>query len=251
MPGEVRRRKLRTLLRRVGAPDVALERIEPAFVHESAVREKLAEASNERLEFVGDAIVGVIVARWLFTRYPHAPEGELAVRKAALVSDAALAQTAERLGFEELLVLGAGLAKLAPARHRSTLANAFEAFVAALATGADLAAAERFLIKEHLGPTGDMPVPHDPKTTLQEWTQKRALGTPLYTESAEGPPHERVFNSRVEVNGETLGEGAGPSKKTAQQAAAAVALARLAQEDGTSGTPGAGRSAKKPKKASR
>ncbi|HTV74374.1 MAG TPA: ribonuclease III [Candidatus Acidoferrales bacterium] len=251
MPGEVRRRKLRALLRRAGAADAALELIEPAFVHESAVREGLAGASNERLEFVGDAIVGFIVARWLFMQYPDAPEGELAVRKAALVSDAALAQTAERLGFEEFLVLGAGLAKLAPARHRSTLANAFEAFVAALVLAAGIPTAERLLIKEHLGPTGDAPLPRDPKTALQEWTQKRALGMPLYTESAEGPAHERLFSARVAVGGEELGEGTGPSKKAAQQAAAAVALARVEREGAPEVAPGAGRGARKPKKASR
>jgi ribonuclease-3 len=209
-----------------------MEAIDAAFVHESAMREGLAEASNERLEFVGDAVVGFIVARWLFQHYPEASEGELALRKSSLVSDSALALAAERLGFEKLLVLGTGLAKLPPGRHRSSLADAFEAFVAALTHYAGIDAAERFIVKEHLERTRSMPLPFDAKTMLQEWTQKHSGATPLYIESVEGPPHERIFHSRVVVSGESLAEGSGSSKKIAQQAAAEAAILLLREEYG-------------------
>src|SRR5271163_55181 len=119
MPGEAQRRRLRALLARAGLPQGDTAAFEAAFVHESAVREKLAERSNERLEFLGDAVLGFLVARLLCERYPGAPEGELALRKSSLVSDVAIAATAERLGFEALLVLGQGLANLPAARRRS------------------------------------------------------------------------------------------------------------------------------------
>lgn len=230
MAGEARRRRLRALLRRAGVFQDEPGMLDTAFVHESAVREGLAPASNERLEFVGDSIVGFVVARWLFKHYPEASEGELALRKSSLVSDSALAQVAERLGFEKLLVLGAGLAKLPPVRHRSTLSDAFEAFVAALAHEAGIEVAERFIITEHLERTRSLPLPVDAKTMLQEWTQKHSGATPLYIESVEGPAHERLFHSRVVVSGESVAEGSGASKKAAQQAAAEAAIVVLREE---------------------
>ena len=139
MAGESRRQRLRALAGRLGAY-VDLKKLEAAFVHESAVREKLAERSNERLEFLGDAILGMVVARDLFERYPNASEGELTLRKAALVNDETLATSAERLGLEPLLLLGAGLANAPSARRRSTLANAFEALVAVVYSEAGLEA---------------------------------------------------------------------------------------------------------------
>jgi ribonuclease-3 len=182
------------------------------------------------LEFLGDAVLGFIVARWLFTQYPEASEGELALRKSSLVRDMALADAAERLGFAELLVLGAGLAKQPVGKHRSTLADAFEAFIAALVCAVGIEAAERFVIQEHLERTRTLPVPVDAKTMLQEWTQKRSGMTPMYIESVEGPAHERVFHSRVVVRGESVAEGTGPSKKAAQQAAAQAAILLLREE---------------------
>src|ERR1700694_2383871 len=119
---------MRALLALAGVADADGAAFEGAFIHESAVREGRAERSNQRLEFLGDAVLGFSVARWLYERYPGAPEGELALRKSSLVAGAARAATAERLGFETLLVLGQGLANLPSARRRSALADAFEAF---------------------------------------------------------------------------------------------------------------------------
>jgi ribonuclease-3 len=224
MAGESRRQRYRALLARVGA-QVDLKKLEAAFVHESAVREKLAERSNERLEFLGDAILGMVVARELYERYPDASEGELTLRKAALVSDAALAGSAERLGLESLLLLGAGLANEPSARRRSILANAFEALVAVLYREAGLEAVARFVSKEHVAEL-ERVTQHleDPKTVLQEWTQKRYTVVPTYTERAEGPAHERTFYSQVAVLDEVLASGSGPTKKAAQRAAAERAL---------------------------
>ena len=226
---------MRALLAVAGVPHAAnapadvIDAFDAAFVHESAVKERLAPRSNERLEFLGDAILGFVVARSLYDRYPDAPEGELALRKSSLVADSALAATAERLGFEGLLVLGAGLAKLPAVRRRSALADAFEAFLAVLHRSCGLAATEMFVMREHvaererLGGTID-----DPKTILQEWSQRRSATVPVYADRFEGPDHERTFFSEVAV-GDVRANGTGPSKKEAQRAAAAAALVLLAE----------------------
>jgi ribonuclease-3 len=230
VPGEARRRRLRALLARAGAAGADPKAFEAAFVHQSAVRERLAEQSNQRLEFVGDAILGYLVARSLFERYPDAEEGELALRKSSLVADVTLAATAERLGFEGLLLFGHGTASMPPARRRSALADAFEAFLALLhficgeATAAQFVARELVAEREKLGPARE-----DPKTVLQEWTQRRSGSIPSYTIRYEGPDHERTFFAQVSVPGEVDAEGSGPSKKTAERAAAAQALAALGE----------------------
>jgi ribonuclease-3 len=223
--GESRRRRLRALLALAGVPLADEAGFEEAFVHESAVKEARAERSNQRLEFVGDAILGHAVARWLLEHYPGAPEGELALRKSSLVADAALAETAERLGFEPLLVLGQGMANLPAARHRSALADAFEAFVAALERACGFDVAARFVEREHVAEREKLALALvDPKTVLQEWTQKHHAVTPAYRERAEGPAHERTFHAEVAIAGECLGSGSGPSKRAAQRAAAERAI---------------------------
>ena len=230
MAGEARRKRLRALLKLAGAAGTHPSAFDEAFVHESAVRERLAPRSNERLEFLGDAIVGNVVARSLFERYPDAAEGELALRKSSLVSDAALADTAQRLEFDALLVLGAGHANEAPSRRRSALANAFEAFVAALdrACGRDVVAA--FIAREHVAERERRPESlDDPKTLLQEWLQKHHAALPHYTERFEGPDHDRTFFAHVALPDDIVATGSGPSKKLAQRAAAAAALAQLAE----------------------
>jgi ribonuclease-3 len=224
MAGETRRRRLRALVSRIGA-NVDLAKLEAAFVHESAVRERLAERSNERLEFLGDSILGMVVARELFERYPNADEGELTLRKHTLVSDAALAASAERLDLEPLMLFGAGLAGEPSERRRSTLADAFEALVAVVYREAGLEAVANFIAREHVAELERVTMSlEDPKTILQEWTQKRYTVVPTYTERAEGPAHQRTFFSQVAVLDEVLAAGTGPTKKAAQRAAAEGAL---------------------------
>ncbi|HEV3157411.1 MAG TPA: ribonuclease III [Candidatus Baltobacteraceae bacterium] len=234
MTGESRRRRLRTLLTKVGVRDADTDVFETAFVHESAVRERIAEHSNERLEFLGDAILGLIAARWLYQKFPDAPEGELALRKAALVNDAALAATAERLEFDQLLVLGTGLARLPQTRRRSTMGDAFEAFIAMLDRVVGFVAVERFVVKEHIEPLKAAMVNlGDAKSLLQEWTQKHFAALPIYHERAEGPPHDRVYHADAIIDEERIAGGSGPSKKAAHRAAASAALEilRLSYDD--------------------
>jgi ribonuclease-3 len=235
MAGEARRRRLRSLLRTSGLSRIKSAAVERAFVHDSAVlAERLvdANASNQRLEFLGDAVLSLVTARWLYLRYPDEREGELTRRRAALVNDPMLAHTARRLGFGDVMVLGAAEAAAGGAQRESILAGAFEAFIGALYLEAGLATAERFVVREHLTNVEHAEMASaDPKTALQELTQARMGTTPTYLDAASGPAHSRTFTSRVLVRGQLLGEGMGSSKKAAQRAAAQIALSVLSDPE--------------------
>jgi ribonuclease-3 len=227
MAGEKRRARMRALLKAAGVPELDSARVEPAFVHASAGTEQ-SLASNERLEFYGDAILGFAASRWLMTKYPAAPQGQLTRRKANLVSGAACAQSARRLGFADLIVLGHGMDRSGANRNESILADAFEAFIAALYDATDLDRVVRFLEREHFTAIDrDDLGERDAKTDLQEFAQATLRATPMYFERAEGPPNDRRYTSQVRVGDEILGEGIGGSKKAAQQSAAAMALSAL------------------------
>jgi ribonuclease-3 len=227
MAGERRRARMRALLKTAGAADLDVALIEPAFVHASAGGEQSLR-SNERLEFFGDAILGFVASRWLVGKYPELSEGALTRRKAHVVSGAACAETARRLGFSELIVLGHGMDRAGGSGNESILADAFEAFLAVLYEAADLDRVTRFLEQEHIAPIDRRNVgERDAKTDLQEFAQGALRLTPLYFERAEGPPSDRRYTSQVRVGDEILGEGIGPSKKAAQQSAAAMALSTL------------------------
>ncbi len=225
--GEKRRARLRALLKAAGVSELDVVNVEQAFVHESASREG-GGSSNERLEFFGDAILGYVAARWLIEKYPDAAEGELSRRKAALVSGEACARSARRLGFNELVVLGHGTAQDGGSDNTSILADAFEAFIAALYRATEMEKTARFIEREHLAHNDTAEIGEaDAKTALQEFSQAVLRATPMYFERAEGPPHDRRFTSQVRVGDEILGEGIGSSKKAAQQSAAAMALSTL------------------------
>jgi ribonuclease-3 len=222
-----RRRRLAALLKTSGLAGIDPATIEQAFVHESAAREG-AGPSNERLEFYGDTILGFVTARWLMAHYPDATEGELHRRKASLVSGEACAATARRLQLGEVMRLGVGAQQSGGANNTSILADAFEAYIGALASATEWERVARFIELEHLALADHADGgENDAKTALQEFTQAYFGTVPIYFERAEGPPHDRRFTSHVQIGHETLGEGIGASKKAAQQSAAAMALAAL------------------------
>lgn len=203
-----------------------------AFVHDSYVRERGGE-SNQRMEFLGDSLLGFITARWLYDRYADESEGMLSLRKARIVNGAELARTARRLKFGEALVLGAGMRNAGGSDNASILADAFEAVVAALYLAFGLDAARRFVESEHiLKLDHDAGALLDPKTRLQNLVQVRGA-TPVYRDERGGTPQEPLFTSYVEVGGETLGSGSGSSKRIAQQAAAERALEALVEDGKT------------------
>ncbi|HTU81253.1 MAG TPA: ribonuclease III [Candidatus Acidoferrales bacterium] len=220
---------MRALLRLAGvrAAGEGLAVVENAFVHESHAKER-GGPSNERMEFLGDSVLGFITAGWLYERFGDEPEGMLTLRKAAIVNDAQLARTSRRLGFSDFVRLGAGMRSAGGADNTSILADAFEAFVAALYLGYGIEKARRFVIAEHVDRLDHSPdALLDAKTRLQHYAQEHLAATPVYRDAADGTPQQPAFTSRVSVKGKTLGKGSGPSKKAAQQDAAAHALAKI------------------------
>ena len=204
-------------------------RLDEALTHDSYAAERHAVdgRANERLEFLGDAVLGAVVAHALFDQHPGQPEGTLSRMRAALVSRAALAESARRLDLGKFVLLGRGEAAAGGAQRPSILAAAFEAVVGALYVTAGLNAARSFIERHHLAYAGSSES-LDPKTALQEYVQAKYKKAPHYAMTAQsGPAHARTFSVAVSVGGAQLGSGQGATKKQAEAAAAREALLAL------------------------
>lgn len=229
--GLARRKALRAFGRRLGLKATASGEcalLDTALTHDSYAFEHgdRCVSSNERLEFLGDAVVGLAASAWLYERHPNESEGRLSRRRQALVSGNALAHTAARLEFSALLRLGKGEAVGHGERRPSILGAAFEAVVGATFLSEGYDAAARFVERVHLAHAKSA-AHADPRTALQELAQARFKKAPQYSSAEEsGPPHARVFTARVSAGG-VVGTGSGPTKKQAQAQAAAVALRKL------------------------
>lgn len=207
---------------------------QPALVRQALTHRSAGEPHNERLEFLGDAVLGCAVASLLYRRFPKASEGDLSRARARLVRQETLAALAERLGVSDWLILGEGERRGAGHRRPSILSDALEALVGALFLDAGFTTAsarvEAWFAPE-LDKIGDLATLKDPKTALQEWLQARHLPPPRYDLiEAKGPAHAQHF--RVRVVSEALNasaEGEGASRRRAEQAAASVLLAGLQQ----------------------
>jgi ribonuclease-3 len=194
-----------------------------ALVHRSYCAEHRGESSNERLEFLGDAILGVAVTDFIFRNFPELPEGELAKVRAAVVSAEALAEVAARIGLGEFVLLGKGETASGGRSKPSILADAMEAVIAAVyldgglepATALVLRVLEDEIVTAAAGPGGQ-----DFKTRLQEETTRRLERMPRYQVRDEGPDHAKQFYATVTVDGVVRGMGEGRSKKQAEQDAA-------------------------------
>ena len=207
-------------------------RLAEALVHRSWANERGVPEHNERLEFLGDAVLGMVAAEWLFNRYPERAEGDLARLKAWLVSAPSLAAYAAEIGLGERLRLGVGEERSGGREKASLLADALEAVFAAVFLDAGLEAARGAIGKflESALTTGEAESV-DPKTLLQELAQARGWPLPDYRTVEEvGPDHDKTFVCAVAVEGQEAGRGSGRSKKEAQQHAAAAALDRLRAE---------------------
>ncbi len=204
--------------------------LERALTHPSYAAEHRA-ASYERLEFLGDSVLGFIVAEELFRRYPKAPEGELTKRKIAAVSGANLAFVSERMGLDALVALGKGEAASGGRSRTSVAENVFEAALGAVYLDGGIEAAREValrLLSDALAGGAVTAPAEDPKSVLQEHTQGSLGVLPSYrVTAAEGEPHDRTFTVEVLVDGRALGVGSGRSKKLAEKAAAAAAIASL------------------------
>jgi ribonuclease-3 len=201
-----------------------------AVTHRSWCAEHDEPVSNERLEFLGDSVLGLVVTDHVYECYPDLPEGTLSEVRAGVVNSEVLAHLARELSLGRYLLLGKGEDAAGGRAKQSILADALEALIAAVYLEGGLEAA-RPLILEWLGERITEIVQgsggRDPKTRLQELAAQRGLGRPRYEVQGEGPDHERRFFATVYLDGEAFGDGEGRTKKQAEQAAAWVAHAAL------------------------
>lgn len=204
-----------------------------ALVHRSwtAGKDMPYWENNERLEFLGDSVLNMLVTEFLFSSYPKLSEGELSKRKSAIVSGKALAQSAQELSLGTYLRIGKGEAKNGGRNRESLLADVFEAVLGALYLDAGLEECRLFLEKNHLKKINTILsqkefVNH--KSTLLEYMQSKALPPPKYRLVEEtGPEHLKIFKIEVLLENEVCGCGEGVSKKSAEQEAARMALEAL------------------------
>jgi ribonuclease III len=207
-----------------------------ALTHASAVSRQRGRGVSgqgyERLEFLGDRVLGLVVAELLWRRFPDEAEGALTRRHTQLVRHEALAQVARAIDLGRYLILSPGEDVARTREVAGVLGDACEAVIAALYIDGGLAAAERFIHRYWARLIeADATPPRDPKTALQEWAQGRGLPLPLYeTVKIEGPAHQRHFTVRVTVTTLSPETATGASKRAAEIAAAAALLAQIAPE---------------------
>jgi ribonuclease-3 len=218
---------------RLGLPVRDLDLLEQALVHSSWLHEHpdAARGHNERLEFLGDAVVNLTISEALYTRHPDDDEGGLSARRAAIVSTTGLARLASRIGLGADLLLGEGESKRSGRRRPTLLASSFEALVGALYLDLGYELVRDWLIGL-ASPELSLEEPilslKSPKSRLQEYTQRRSGQRPEYRLlEATGPDHEKSFRIEVWVDGQVLGVGEGPSRRVAETAAAAQAIERI------------------------
>ncbi len=203
-----------------------------ALSHRSWCAENDGVASNERLEFLGDAVLGLVVTDYLFRTYPDLPEGELAKVRASVVNSAALAEVAAELGVGEAMLLGKGEDQSGGREKPSILADAMEALLGAIYLDRGQVGVDR-LIMQLLGARIEEaaagPGGQDYKTRLQELCARTFDQLPSYTVADRGPDHAKEFEALVRVDGNVKGHGRGRSKKQAEQAAAREAWEQLSE----------------------
>ncbi len=217
---------------RIGYRFVDRSLLELSLRHRSWCAENGDAESNERLEFLGDAVLGWAVADLVFRRYPQDSEGALTARRINVVQEAALAAIAREIRLGPSLLLGNGEQQAGGADKASILSDAFEALLAAAYLDGGAAVAfdivER-LVGPHLAALSDRSGHHDHKTELQELCARNGRSAPSYSVTSVGPDHAKVFTATVVVDGRQMGTGDGGSKKAAEQSAAAMAYEALSK----------------------
>lgn len=216
-----------------GIEGVHPELIRTALMHPSYDMD--GKRNNQRLEFLGDAVLGLIIGEYLFTEYPQWQEGDLTRNRAYLAKEPTLAKVAKNIGVDSVLLLGKGEEKDGGRNRPSTLADAMEALIAAIYLSFGLGRAESFVLRYFGGiekPRDDQEeVICDYKTELQEYVQKFRMENVSYRIlSEDGPPHLRIFTAGVYHCGRLIGTGQGKTKKAAEKAAAGVGLDTLKNE---------------------
>jgi ribonuclease-3 len=214
-----------------------------SLMHRSWCAENGEPESNERLEFLGDSVLGLVVTHYVFEHFPTLPEGQLSEVRAGVVNARVLAELALELDLGSHLLLGKGEDAAGGRAKQSILADAFEAVIAAVYLDQGFAVARELVLRclrERIADAAAGPGGRDYKTRLQEITAARSLGRPRYVVRDEGPDHAKQFFASVFVRDCAYGDGEGRSKKEAEQAAAWVAFTRLQEEAGEQGDGDAG-----------
>jgi ribonuclease-3 len=239
-----RKTALEALAKKLDLDFKNLELFDGALTHSSYVneREKGACRDNEALEFLGDAVLGLVVSHHLYNLFPSHPPGHYSALKADLVNQSTLARCARESSLGECIRLGRG-EELSNGKERdSVLANALEAVIGAVFLDGGLVSAREFVLRlmtPYLEESGRRKARRDSKSLLQNITQDRFKVLPQYLVVSEtGPDHKRRFEIELAINGEVYGKGAGRSKKAAEQNAAKEALRRLEENSDAGSTSG-------------
>jgi ribonuclease III len=229
--------ELEPLERRIGYRFKDRGLLEHALTHRSRVHEDASGGvfDNESMEFLGDSILGFVIADMLFRQFPHHNEGQKSKLKASIVSAASLARLGDKISLGEFLILGRGEEKTGGRRKHALIADCYEALIAAIYLDGGVEPVRGFierqfadLIHEARRTGAHAAFTEDYKSALQEWLQSHDRGLPAYRLAAEiGPAHRRLFDVEVVVNGVPVARAEGRSKKEAAQAAAKLALDRL------------------------
>ncbi|GAA4401122.1 ribonuclease III [Fodinibacter luteus] len=211
-----------------GPVDAAV--LQRALTHRSYAYEAGGLPHNERLEFLGDSVLGLVVTTSLYDTHPDTSEGQLAKLRAAVVNMRALADVGRTLGLGDYVYLGRGEESTGGRDKDSILADTVEAVIGAVYSSGGIEAAGRLvhhLVDPLIAQSATLGAGLDWKTSLQEITARHALGAPEYSVTEDGPEHAKWFEAEVHVGGDVLGRGAGRTKKVAEQEAAALAWATL------------------------
>lgn len=203
-----------------------------ALTHRSYLNEHIdALEDNERLEFLGDAVIDFFVASWIYHHFPEMAEGDLTRLRSALVRTEQLAEFARRLNLGSLMLLGKGEAESGGRERPNLLCATFEAVIGAIYLDGGIEVVSQFLepmIKEAAYEILASSKERDPKSDLQEWAQSQGFGTPFYrTASVKGPEHSKTFEVEVYIGDHCYGRGEGPNKRIAAKNAAKAALKSL------------------------
>jgi ribonuclease-3 len=203
--------------------------LDRAMTHRSATQGKAAEWSNERLEFLGDRVLGLVIVETLLERFPGSREGELAPRLNALVSRETCAVVGAELGLGRFLIVDRSERASGGNNKPTLLANAAEAVIGAIYLDGGMKAAEKFVLTRWADRLrASEAQPRDPKSALQEWAQGEGRATPAYRHDARtGPDHAPVFTATVHVEGRAPVAGTGLSKQDAEREAARAMLAQI------------------------
>lgn len=222
----------------LGSPPSNPEIYITALTHRSVVHDQVEPAdSNQRLEFLGDAVLDLVISEHLYTSFPDSDEGKLSSNRAKIVNRKSLAGFARKITLSEHLLIGESADKNKIRNSESALADAFEALIGAIYLDMGLIEAKNFILK-HVTSHVDLQkldtVEHNYKSRLIEYTQSQQIASPVYTVvSEEGAEHEKMFTIEVSCDGKPLGRGTAGRKKDAEQTAAKEALAALETDAGT------------------